>query len=51
MADKAECTVVQKSNPQKQTSNSSSKTRGAADPRTRITWASSLDLEEPSLKL
>ena len=33
------------------TSNSSSKTRGAAAPRTRITWASFLDLEEPSLKL
>ena len=33
------------------TSNSSSKTRGAAAPRTRITWASFLGLEEPSLKL
>ena len=33
------------------TSNSSSKTRGAAALRTRITWTSSLDLEEPSLKL
>ena len=27
------------------------KTRGAADPRTRITWASFLGSEEPSLKL
>ena len=34
-----------------QTSNSSSKTRGAAAPRTRITWASFLGLEEPMLKL
>ena len=34
-----------------QTSNSSLKTRGAAAPRTRITWASLLGLEEPSLKL
>ena len=34
-----------------QTSNWSSKTRGAAAPRTRITWASFLDLEEPLLKL
>ena len=34
-----------------QTSNSSSKTRGAAAPRTRITWASFLSLEEPLLKL
>ena len=33
------------------TSNSSSKTRGAAVPHTRITWASVLGLEEPSLKL
>ena len=33
------------------TSNSSSETRGAAAPRTRITWASFLGLEEPSLKL
>ena len=33
------------------TSNSSSKTRGAAAPRTRITWASLLGSEEPSLKL
>ena len=33
------------------TSNSSLKTRGAAAPRTRITWASFLGLEEPSLKL
>ena len=34
-----------------ETSNSSLKTRGAAAPRTRITWASLLGLEEPSLKL
>ena len=34
-----------------ETSNSSSKTRGAAAPRTRITWASFLGLEEPALKL
>ena len=34
-----------------QTSNSSSKTRGAAAPRTRITWAYLLGSEEPSLKL
>ena len=33
------------------TSNSSSKTRGAAAPHTRITWASLLGSEEPSLKL
>ena len=33
------------------TSNSSSKTRGAAAPRTRITWASLLGSEEPLLKL
>ena len=33
------------------TSNSSSKTRGAAAPRTRITWASFLYSEKPSLKL
>ena len=33
------------------TSNSSLKTRGAAAPHTRITWASSLHSEEPSLKL
>ena len=33
------------------TSNSSSKTRGAAAPRTRITWRSFLGLEEPSLRL
>ena len=33
------------------TSNSSSKTRGAAAPRTRITCTSFLGLEEPSLKL
>ena len=33
-----------------QTSNSSKKTHGAADPRTRITWASFLGSEEPSLK-
>ena len=33
------------------TSNSSSKTRGAAAPSTRITWASLLGSEEPSLKL
>ena len=33
------------------TSNSSSKTRGAATPRTRITWVSLLGAEEPSLKL
>ena len=32
------------------TSNSSSKTHGAADPHTRITWASFLGSEEPSLK-
>ena len=32
-------------------SNSSSKTRGAAALRTRITWASFLGLEEPSLEL
>ena len=32
-------------------SNSSSKTCGAASPSTRITWASSLFSEEPSLKL
>ena len=35
----------------KQTRNSSSKARGATDPSTRITWASSLGLEEPLLKL
>ena len=34
-----------------ETSNSSSKTRGAAAPRTRITCTSFLGLEEPSLKL
>ena len=34
-----------------QTSNSSSKTRGAAAPHTRITCTSFLGLEEPSLKL
>ena len=34
-----------------QTSNSSSKTRGAAAPCSRITWASFLDSEEPSPKL
>ena len=34
-----------------ETSNLSSKTHGAAAPRTRITWASFLGLEEPSLKL
>ena len=33
------------------TSNSSLKTRGAAAPRTRITWRLFLGLEEPSLKL
>ena len=33
------------------TSNSSSKTRGSAAPCTRITWASLLGSEEPSLKL
>ena len=33
------------------TSNLSSKTRGAATPRTRITWRSFLGLEEPSLRL
>ena len=33
------------------TSNSSSKTRGAAAPRTRITCAYFLGTEEPSLKL
>ena len=33
------------------TSNSSSKTRGAAAPRTRITWVSFVGLEEPSLKI
>ena len=33
------------------TSNSSLKTHGAAAPRTRITWASFLSSEEPSLKL
>ena len=33
------------------TSNSSSKTRGAAAPRTRITCAHFLGSEEPSLKL
>ena len=32
------------------TSNSSSKTHGAADPHTRITWASFLGSKEPSLK-
>ena len=37
--------------PRKKTSNSSLKTRGAAAPRTRNTWASLLGLEEPSLKL
>ena len=35
----------------KKTSNSSSKTRGAAAPRTRITCAYFLGSEEPSLKL
>ena len=35
----------------KVTSNSSSKTRGAAAPRTRITCAYFLGSEEPSLKL
>ena len=34
-----------------QTSNSSSKTRGAAVPCTRIIWASFSGLEEPLLKL
>ena len=34
-----------------ETSNSSSKTRWAAAPRTQITWASLLGSEEPSLKL
>ena len=34
-----------------ETSNSSSKTRGAAAPRTRITWMSLLGSKEPSLKL
>ena len=33
------------------TSNSSSKTHGAAAPHTQITWASLLGSEEPSLKL
>ena len=33
------------------TSNSSSKSHGAAAPRTRITWASFLYSEKPSLKL
>ena len=33
------------------TSNSSSKTRGAAAPRTRITWVSFVGSEEPSLKI
>ena len=38
-------------NKKKITSNSSSKTRGAAAHRTGITWASLLGSEEPSLKL
>ena len=48
------CSIIRKIKGQMHstiTSNSSLKTRGAVAPRTRITWASLLGLEEPSLKL
>ena len=43
--------IMQHRNENTETSNSSSKTRGAAAPRTRITCAYFLGSEEPSLKL
>ena len=41
----------EKAREKEETSNTSLKTRGAAAPRTRITWESFVSSEEPSLKL